>query len=68
MRALRLSSLRQQSRRLRSVFYFRSYKQLWRGLARFTRECEHDSLVTTFYPCRHAMPYTRVLYAPKRAR
>jgi hypothetical protein len=31
MRALRLSSLRRQSRRLRSVFHFRSYKELWRG-------------------------------------
>jgi hypothetical protein len=49
-------------------FYFRSYKQLWRGLARFTRECEHDSLVTTFYPCRHAMPYTRCCMRPSARR
>jgi len=37
---------------------FRSFKQPSRRLARFTRECERESLVTTFYPCRHAMPST----------
>ena len=44
---------------LRDVFHFRSYQQLWRGLARSTPEYERESLVTTFYPCRHAMPYSR---------
>jgi len=34
-------------------------------LARFTRECERDALVTTFYPCRHVDAEHPMLYAPQ---
>ena len=63
-----MSSLRRRVSGLRHSLHFRSFKQPSRRLARFTRECERDALVTTFNPCRHAMPNTRCCMRPKRAR
>lgn len=68
MKVLRVSSLRRRVSGLRCSLHFRSFKQPSRWLARFTRECERDSLVTTFYPCRHSLPITRCCMRPKRAR
>jgi hypothetical protein len=64
MRALRLSSLQRRGRRFTKRCSYWSYKQTSRWLARFTRECERESRVTTFYPCRHAMPNTRCCMRP----
>ena len=47
---------------------FFSCKWSVRWLARFDCECERDSLVTTFYPCRRGWPSTRCCIRPKRAR
>ena len=54
--------------RLRWAGHFLSCKRFLRWLARFDRECERDSLVTTFYPCRRGWPSTRCCIRPKRAR
>ena len=54
--------------RLRWAGHFLSCKRYLRWLARFDCECERDSLVTTFYPCRRGRPSTRCCIRPKRAR
>jgi len=54
--------------RLRWAGHLLSYKRFLRWLARFDCECERESLVTTFYPCRRGWPSTRCCIRPKRAR
>ena len=49
MRVLRVSSLRRQVSGLRRSLHFRSFKQPSRWLARFTCECERESLVTVLF-------------------
>jgi hypothetical protein len=68
MRARRLSSLRRRVRCLHCARHLRCGKRSSRWLARFGGQCELESLVTTFYPCRHVMPNTRCCMRPKRAR
>ena len=59
-----MSSLQRRVLGLRCSLRFRSFEQPSRWLARFTRECERDALVTTFYPCRHVAEHP-MLYAPQ---
>lgn len=54
MRVLRVSSLRGRDSGLRFSFHTCFSRRLSRWLARFTRECERDALVITFYPCRRS--------------
>ena len=65
MRSPRVSSLRQRFCGLHRVPHLCFCKRSWRWLARFTRECERSSLVTTFYPCRHTAVQSKKTAAAK---